>query len=319
MNPSEKTHDHPTWQGYWIAAWLVSACVHLTATVLLLALSQFLPRGTDQASRDLGIVLDAQIETASPHWEEPPDEPADDSQLAQGAASSPAVFQASPIAIDPSDSSPIALEIKPSGKSSIFDAPNEGEGRILEGPGRFQGDQARVSVFGLEGVGNKFVYLFDRSTSMNGPPLAAAKRQLIQSLDSLESVHQFQIIYFNNDLRIFTPPGAQRIPFATDQNKRAAKAFVEQIRAVGGTERLQALLHAVALAPDVIFFLTDADGPMPDYELARIADRNRYGRTTIHVIEFGIGPQRRSENFLVRLARDSGGQYIYVDTTQFTQ
>ena len=35
---------------------------------------------------------------------------------------------------------------------------------------------AQVSVFGVEGKGNKFVYVFDRSASMEGPPLAAAKK-----------------------------------------------------------------------------------------------------------------------------------------------
>jgi hypothetical protein len=319
MSPSETTYETPTWQGYWIAAWLISACVHLTATIVLLTLAQKPQKGAGGTADDMGIVLDAQFDTPAPLWEETPIPPTENFSVAQSEAGSPAKLEASPLETQPSESGPIALQISPTAKSSIFDSPGNGEGHILEGPGRFEGDRAHVRVFGLEGVGNKFVYLFDRSTSMEGPPLAAAKQQLLASLDSLESVHQFQIIYFNNDLRIFTPPGPQRIPFATEQNKNAARTFVGQIQAVGGTERLPALLHAVALAPDVIFFLTDADDPMPTYELAQLSSRNRYGKTSIHVIEFGIGSPRRSENFLVRLARDSGGQYVYVDTTRFAR
>ena len=41
------------------------------------------------------------------------------------------------------------------------------------------------------------------------------------------------------------------------------------------------------------------------------------GRSAI-TIEFGIGPQMDSDNFLVRLARQSGGQYGYVDVTKLS-
>ena len=62
------------------------------------------------------------------------------------------------------------------------------------------GGTTSTGVFGVEGEGSKFVYVFDRSGSMQGfqgRPLAAAKRELITSLESLESVHQFQVIFYN--------------------------------------------------------------------------------------------------------------------------
>ena len=97
---------------------------------------------------------------------------------------------------------------------------------------------------------------------MEGPPLAAAKRQLIESLRSLESVHQFHIIFFNTRTQSFDiTGGGRRIAFATDRNKQLAANFVGGITADGGTDRLVALHEAIAFAPDVIFFLTDADDP----------------------------------------------------------
>src|SRR5262245_48566300 len=61
-------------------------------------------------------------------------------------------------------------------------------------PGRNLAPAVETRVFGLRGNGSRFVYVFDRSSSMEGAPLSAAKRELIGSLQSLQSVHQFQVI-----------------------------------------------------------------------------------------------------------------------------
>jgi hypothetical protein len=55
-----------------------------------------------------------------------------------------------------------------------------------------------TQFFGLSGKGSRFVYVFDRSLSMQGQPLAAAKRELLASLSHLERVHQFQIFQFRH-------------------------------------------------------------------------------------------------------------------------
>ena len=61
---------------------------------------------------------------------------------------------------------------------------------------------------GAEGTGTKFVYVFDRSGSMEGyggRPLASAKHQLISSLTQLNDACQFQIIFYNEQPEIFRP------------------------------------------------------------------------------------------------------------------
>ena len=180
--------------------------------------------------------------------------------------------------------------------------------------------QTSVRVFGVEGKGTRFVYVFDRSSSMDGAPLATAKQQLIQSLDSLSSVHQFHIIFFNQQLRHFDlSGGGRRVAFASDRNKKLAARFVGGMTADGGTDRLPALRAAVQMRPDVIFFLTDADDPMPASELHEIAELNQRAGVVIATIEFGRGPAKRAKNFLTELARTTGGQYGYVDTTQLSR
>ena len=182
------------------------------------------------------------------------------------------------------------------------------------------GKPANTYVFGVQGTGSKFFYVFDRSASMSGyegRPLAAAKRELAKSLRSLESTHQFQIVFYNHRTTVFNPhfPQAPRMIFGEDKNKQLAENFIRGISADGGTDHMQALRMALGLAPDVIFFLTDADDPqLTADELNRIARLNR--GTVINAIEFGVGPPAGRANFLVRLAQQNGGQHAYVDVTR---
>jgi hypothetical protein len=181
--------------------------------------------------------------------------------------------------------------------------------------------EATVELFGVQGTGNRFVYVFDRSSSMRGyggRPLAAAKSELIRSLTSLDRIHQFQIIFYNETPHIFQgrPGQAPALVFADEAGKQSAATFVQRIAADGGTEHMDALLTALRLAPDVIFFLTDANEPrLTAPELVQIHDRNRRG-TVIHCIEFGAGPSTGDDNFLQRLARQNRGGHAYVDVTR---
>ena len=190
-----------------------------------------------------------------------------------------------------------------------------GGGRATSGIGK-----ARTGVFGLEGEGYKFVYVFDRSASMDGykgAPLGVAKTQLLASLDDLGTTHQFQVIFYNDKPHVFSPTGvAGRLVFGTDQNKALARQFIGSIIGSGATEHEKALKLAMAMAPDVIFFLTDAGDPRLDSR--QLADIGRLNRgTSINTIEYGYGPQVDSDNFLVRLAQANGGKHVYVDISQF--
>ena len=183
--------------------------------------------------------------------------------------------------------------------------------------GKGRGNQARTAVFGVRGEGNRFVYVFDRSGSMEGAPLAAAKQQLIDSLESLDKVHQFQIIFYNQQPRLMhlTPGQAPSMEFAGDAGKKKAESFIGSILADGGTRHVEALELALRLKPDVIFFLTDADDPkLSATELDRIRRLN--SGTSINAIEFGSGTAGGGPNFLKRLAEQNHGNYGYVDISK---
>jgi hypothetical protein len=226
-----------------------------------------------------------------------------------------------PVTADQSSSaSPQVTETTTPGALQDAERSSTAEPRAAQQGGSPSGDNyAEVSVFGVQGTGNKFVYVFDRSASMEGPPLAAAKRQLIESLKTLEPVHQFHIIFFNHRLRAFDiTAGGQRIAFGSERNKKLAANFVGGITADGGTDRFTALRQALAYRPDVIFFLTDADDPMSASEMDEIERLQSRVGSAICVIEFGRTAELPKENFLIALAQLSGGQYGYVNTAKLS-
>ncbi len=190
------------------------------------------------------------------------------------------------------------------------------------GRGSGDGNYARTSIFGAEGTGNKLVYVFDRSASTDGyqgRPLAAAKRELIASLDDLQDIHQFQIVFYNERPTVFNPsyPQPPRMLFGDSPTKRLAKNFVRGIVSAGSTRHLEALKLALGMRPDVIFFLTDAGEPqLSANQVDEVRQRNLRVGAQINTIEFGAGPNPGGRNFLVRLADENGGQYVYVDVTR---
>jgi hypothetical protein len=196
-------------------------------------------------------------------------------------------------------------------------------GGLLNGPRRpaaVHGKFARTHVYGAAGEGNTFVYVFDRSSSMGtggNSLLASAKRELLASLDDLGEENRFHVIFYNErPTKMDLGRSFAGLVFADHRAKELAKRFIESIVAAGGTRHFEALLEALKLRPDVVFFLTDADEPeLSDVQLSRIRSMNG-GNTTINTIEFGDRPQPRRDNFLSRIAHENGGQYVYIDVTK---
>jgi hypothetical protein len=178
----------------------------------------------------------------------------------------------------------------------------------------------RTTLFGVEGRGSTFVYVFDRSASMSEPenkPLKTAKEELAASLNELTRVQQFSVIFYNQRPRLFQPRG-RGLVYATDENKRLAGEFFDRLKADGGTNHADALEAALRIRPDVIFLLTDGDAKddLTEDELKRLQRRNR--GSVIHVIQFSSS-DTPDESRLMSLAHNSGGQHVYVDYAKFTR
>jgi hypothetical protein len=313
-----------------LPAWLLSCLLHALLVFLLAALVRTPAAGViPEADRSAGIVLaQASGQHTRFHSE------ADQQQTAQQAASSAATSSrdqlaaesalpsASQMPVDVGQMLPDRDSLAGVGTGEAWATMLPSAGQLTGGPGpsRSIGKGNNTYLFGLEGQGSLFVYVFDRSDSMNGfqgRPLAAAKAELIQSIRMLASTQQFQVIFYNHDVTVFNPnPSlAPRLMFADDGTKDLAEQFIRALPATGGTEHIEALRRALLLGPDVIFFLTDAEDPqLTARQLEQLRRLNR--GSVIHAIEFGTGPPSGGDNFLMRLARQNNGQHTYVDVTR---
>jgi len=194
-----------------------------------------------------------------------------------------------------------------------------GAGNAGVGSGRGKMGSTKTQVFGIEGTGNSFVYVFDRSDSMNGfegSPFRSAKREMLKSLETLTSINQFQIIFYNESPSPYqgSLSGTRRLIYATDNERDTAIGYVKGIKAIGGTEHVPALRLGASMNADVLFFLTDAAEPnLSDGQITDIVERCTSRGTTIHSIEFGSGPSPGVGRWIEQLASRTGGEYRYVD------
>ncbi|HJN09373.1 MAG TPA: hypothetical protein QF564_11830 [Pirellulaceae bacterium] len=303
-----------------LPAWLLSVMLHVTGMILLAFLPQATSRQVDtKANRVAGIALVQRDRSKTEYLTEDNVDPI--ASIVSSSTSSPSLVLPS---MDQAATPALALAL-PSATGSLSTSasmPAAGGFTAANQPSRRVGDgQASAQVFGAQGTGSRFVYVFDRSASMQGfqgRPMAASRTELLKSLESLESIHQFQIVFYNDKTSVFNPhqPRPPQLMFGTDENKELAAAFVRNVVPAGATRHLDALRQALGMQPDVIFFLTDAAEPqLTPSELADIQSRNRTG-AVINSIEFGSGPSQGGDNFLVKLARQNGGKHVYVDVTR---
>ena len=300
------------------AAWLISIAIHagLFALMFYLLRTPTVQGAAKESSREVGIALKRMTDDGPQFDDEDRHPTTREEDSSESTVNDPrlAVLPA-PAELPSSGTKLPHLSTLGPNKLTRESVGDVGQMATGSAPSKRLANQATVRVFGISGTGTRFVYVFDRSISMAGPPLRVAKQQLIASLDSLDSVHQFQIIFFNHEPQAWDLTGGQnRIAFATDANKRLAEKFVRSVSATGGTFRRTALQLALRLRPDVIFFLSDTDDPMAKDDLAEAIRRAKLDMISINTIEYGTGESTEDENFLVNLARDTGGRYVYVDT-----
>jgi hypothetical protein len=303
--PSVRSHPVP--------AWLLSCGLHTLFLVLLAAVYQVTFSGAAaEQTRTGGIVLVAADTETTEYLSE--GDNSDSSSPSETAAQSPPPLPTQTERL-PDLPGMAANESPLTGVGDDLIEALPGANSLTEGTtqGREVGGQVTTELFGVKGTGNRFIYVFDKSDSMNGyegRPLRAAKQALLASLESLGEVNQFQIVFYNTGRDTFKRGNESTMFFGTPEVKRSAQRFVQGVTASGGTDHLQALRYALSLKPDVVFLLTDAEGGFTSDELSQIAEWNRSG-AVINAIEFGQGSQNDADRSLEALVRDHRGQYVY--------
>lgn len=306
-----------------IPAWAMSMLLHFVLILLLFFWIDSPGGGTgDEEDRQVGVAVAhrmpdrTEYETPDPQSAETAAETSETSEAAAAAAEAPSAIAPLDVAGLLAEATETPTPTPATVGNAMEPAADQGSGTVNTGDGG--GSPATISLFGISGSGQRFVFVFDRSDSMNGfngRPLAAAKREIIRSLRGLGPEQAFQIIFYNNRPVHFEPTGQSfwMLP-ADDSMKQRAEAFVRSIQAFGGTEHMDALKLALRLEPDVIFFLTDARIPrLNRRHLDEVRSRSTRGGTTIHAIEFGVDRTVPGDSFLRTLAEENGGQYRYIN------
>jgi hypothetical protein len=171
------------------------------------------------------------------------------------------------------------------------------------------GEPAKGSsqFFGVNGYGNSIVYVVDCSGSMadNGK-LERAKYELLHSIDQLSIDQKYFVIFYSDGAY---PMEAKALVSATVQNVQYTRRWVQRAVPQGGTFPQAALVAALAMRPDTVYFLSDGLFDAGTIAEVRRLNRRRHGGIPIHAIAF---VNRENLGLMRAIARDSGGEFRYV-------
>ena len=173
-----------------------------------------------------------------------------------------------------------------------------------------------TEFFGMRDKGGSYAYVIDRSGSMTvRHSLEVAKRELLVSLAQVPPQATFAVVFYSSDAVVFTDlKGQPGMMPASPGNKTRVQDLLATIPPYGGTDHMKALHAALALQPEVLFFLTDADS-MNHQEVDEIL--TFAGKTRIHAVEFGQTGAIGGSAPLRILSQKTGGSYRYLDVNTF--
>jgi Ca-activated chloride channel family protein len=160
------------------------------------------------------------------------------------------------------------------------------------------------------------VFVLDRSGSMEGWKIVAARRALARMIDTLGEADRFNLVVFDSTAE---SPGnlPDGLTPATDRARFRAVEYLATLEARGGTEMAEPLDRAVKR-------LTASTGEDRDRVLVLVTDGqianedqvlNLLGTRLKHIRVFTIGIDRAvNEGFLRRLAESGGGSFELVES-----
>jgi hypothetical protein len=183
------------------------------------------------------------------------------------------------------------------------------DGLALGGTGEADGSLSGASAefFGIGGYGQTFVYVVDCSGSMSERgKFERAIYELLHSIEQLASDQRYYVIFYSDGA--YPMDADEPVPANEDQFART-RYWVSHIEPNGGTNPLPALLYALSLRPDAIYFLSDGKFDPVTTQEVRLKNKPRSQRIPIHTIAF---MERATEGLMRTIARNSGGEYRFV-------
>lgn len=215
-------------------------------------------------------------------------------------------------------------ESRSSSKNSLASFQSTPAGELLLDETDTAAAQPRGSFFGISAQGYDFVYILDRSTSMQGRRFQRAKNELLRSVRSLRKDQNFHVFLFGKttDQLFGDYQRKPRCVPATKSNKARLESWLSKQAAYGNTDPREALHLAFEMNPSAIFMLSD--GEFTDDKMSASRIRLRSGTTfelvsdmvhyatsspPIHAIAYEDPKSRKN---MERLASMTGGTSVFV-------
>lgn len=306
--------------GIALAAWSVSLLLHLLGLAgMLWIVFPYVPESATQAT-------EARIE-----WYGDVFAPESVSTAAVAPALSDALKRLAPRAVPAEwSTTPPAPDVSPPSISALSGRGGEagdeqagasgpGSGLSIIGVGA-SGGSGDITDFGLSGGGGgggveffgagptrgvkAIVYVVDCSASMLDT-FQHVRAELRRSVGKLRRGQKFHVLFFRSGEPFENPP--QKLVSAIESQKKAFFEFLETVRPTGGTHPEPAMRRALALEPDVIYFLTD--GEFDSGLLPRLDEWNKDRRVRIYTIAYF---DLSGAALLERIARDHRGEFRFV-------
>lgn len=160
------------------------------------------------------------------------------------------------------------------------------------------------------------VLVFDTSGSMQGAKIEQAKKAALTIVDALNDKDRFNVIRFSSDTTSFK----ESVVPASKSNRDAARAFVNDFKAVGGTAIDDALQAGLASIPKdderrgrapFLIFMTDGLPTIGTTEIDKIlGNAQKAAPKDLRMFSFGVGADVNTL-LLDRLAGDNHGAADY--------
>lgn len=188
-----------------------------------------------------------------------------------------------------------------------------GQGRG-DGVGDGQGTGEGTQFFPLDRPTGRFVFVVDASKSMNqkypGPAktrFGRVKVELWKTIYRMVPEQKFFVVFFNTRA---LPMPATELRDGGMERQTDLFDWTRTVRADGQTDPHEALLLAMRMRPDVIYFLTDGEF---NYKVVREVTQANFGGITIHTLSLG---DDAGAKFLEEIAEKNGGKYQHIDAEE---
>ncbi|MEO2013028.1 MAG: VIT domain-containing protein [Fuerstiella sp.] len=162
-------------------------------------------------------------------------------------------------------------------------------------------------------ISKTVLFVVDRSGSMSGEKIEQAKSSLRLMINQLGEKDTFNIVSYASEVDLFQ----SELELVSDDTRKAALNYVEDIYAGGGTNIGEALTVALGQLQDkdrptyVLFFTDGLPTVGETNENAIAAGVDRANRVNARIFSFGVGYDVNSR-LLDRLSKDQRGTSVYV-------